>query len=369
MDKATYTYEALQQKYVNFITPALEVTIGSTTYSSREIPILNLEVELNADGSAGGCSFTVDSQYKAEASKWKNDFDKSVKAGAKLAVKGGYVKMEEIFYGYIDEYSFVYNGNEGPRIEITGIDGLGYLMSMREPLYAGQRQAKNLVEDILGKSVAKGYAKSATVGLLSGFQKLKTPIIKEQIDDWSFLNLLAGRYGASLFAVDGELIFDDVASDTKPLIKLAVGAGLRSFTKRVSLAHQVGRVEVWGRDVNQKPIRGTADTVTIGGAAGQSAAKLAPALQSAVLREYSEYARTQEECELMAQNRLNGIAMGLVSGEGACIGIPELIPGRYIEIDGLDSSTNGSYFVSRVKHRFDSEGYSTTFEVKGAKTK
>ena len=83
MDKATYTYEALQQKYVNFITPALEVTIGSTTYSSREIPILNLEVELNADGSAGGCSFTVDSQYRAEASKWKNDFDKSVKAGAR----------------------------------------------------------------------------------------------------------------------------------------------------------------------------------------------------------------------------------------------------------------------------------------------
>ena len=242
-------------------------------------------------------------------------------------------------------------------------------MSMREPLYAGQQQAKNLVEDILGKSVAKGYAKRATVGLLSGFQKLKTPIIKEQIDDWSFLNLLAQRYGASLFAVDGELIFDDVASDTKPLIKLAVGAGLRSFTKRVSLAHQVGRVEVWGRDVNQKPIKGTADTVTIGGAAEQSAAKLAPALQSAVLREYSEYARTQEECELIAQNRLNSIAMGLVSGEGACIGIPELIPGRYIEIDGLDSRTNGGYFISRVKHRFDSEGYSTTFEVKGAKTK
>ena len=124
--------------------------------------------------------------------------------------------------------------------------------------------------------------------------------------------------------MDGELIFDDVASDTKPLIKLAVGAGLRSFTKRVSLAHQVGRVEVWGRDVNQKPIKGTADTVTIGGAAEQSAAKLAPALQSAVLREYSEYARTQEECELIAQNRLNSIAMGLVSGEGACIGIPSL---------------------------------------------
>ena len=34
----------------------------------------------------------------------------------------------------------------------------------------------------------------------------------------------------------------------------------------------------------------------------------------AVLREYSEYARTQEECSRLAQNRLNSIAMGLVSG-------------------------------------------------------
>ncbi len=366
MDTSSYTYKALQKKYVNFITPALEVTIGNTTYSSKEIPILNLEVELTADGSAGGCTFTVDSQYKAEASRWKNDFDKSVKIGAKLAVRGGYVKMEEIFYGYIDDYSFAYSGEEGPNIEINGIDGLGYLMSMREPLYAGQQKAKNIVEDILSKSVAAGYAKKAKVGMLSGFE---TPIIKEQIDDWSFLNLMAGRYGATLFVVDGELIFDDVVSDTKPLLKLAVGAGLRSFTKRVSLAHQVGKVEIWGRDVNQKPIKGVADAVTVGGAEGKSAAQLVSGLKSAVLREYSEYVRTQKECELMAQNRLNGIAMGLVSGEGTCIGIPEIIPGRYIEIDGLDDSTNGSYFISRVKHRFDSAGYSTTFEVKGAKTK
>lgn len=365
MDTAAYTYEALQSKYVNFITPALEISIGGKTYSSKEIPIINLEVELTADGGAGGCSFTVDSQYKAEVSQWQNDFNKVVTPGAKLSVKGGYVKMEELFYGYVDEYSFRYSGNEGPYIDITGIDGLGYLMSLREPLYAGKQQAQDLVKSILSKSVSAGFAKKVTVGRLSGFA---TPILKEQVDDWSFLNLLAGRYGASLFAVDGELIFDNVVSDTKPILKLSVGAGLRSFTKRVSLAHQVGKVEIWGRDVNQKPIKGTANRVTVGGS-GKSAAELVSGLKSAVLREYSEFVRTEAECKLMAQNRLNSLAMGLVSGEGTCIGIPEIIPGRYIEIDGLDKATNGTYYISRVKHRFDSSGYSTTFEVKGAKTK
>lgn len=306
----------------------------------------------------------MDSEYKSEASRWVHDFDKSVKAGEKLVVKGGYVEKKELFYGYVDEYTFSYSGEEGQKIQITGIDGLGYLMNLREPLYAGQKQPKALVETILQKSVSAGFAKSIKVGALTGFE---TPAVKEQVDDWSFLNMLAERYGMSLFVVDGEMIFDEVLSSTSPILTLSSRLNLRTFTKRVSLAHQVGKVEVWGRDVNQQPLKGTADSVTAGGS-GKSASQLVPALKNAVLREYSEFARTQKECETLAQNRLNSIAMGLVSGEGSCIGIPELIPGRYIAIEGLDDGSDGSYFISRVRHRFDSSGYSTQFEFKGAKS-
>ncbi len=364
MDTESYTYEALQQKYGNFLAPALEITIGTKQYSSNEIPILNLEIELTADGTASGCSFTVDGQYKAQESCWRNDFGKQVKLGAKLIVKGGYVAKKELFYGYIDDYSFQFSGHEGPYIHISGLDGLGYLMSMREPIYAGQKKPAELVKSILNKSVSAGFAKKVTVGTLNGFA---TPVLKEQVDDWTFLNLLAGRYGATLFAVDGELIFDSIVSRTTPILTLTGGVNLRSFTKRVSLAHQVGKVEVWGRDVNHKAIKGSADQVTVGGS-GRSAAQLVPGLKKAVMREYSEFVRTEAECKLLAQNRLNGLAMGLVSGEGSCIGIPELIPGRYLQIKGLDANSNGTYFISRVRHRFDADGYSTAFEIKGART-
>lgn len=365
MDKSSYTYEALQKKYDNFISPAVEITIDGTTYKSREVPIINLEVEITADGGAGGCSFSIDSQYKASESKWVNGFDKHVKPGASLSISAGYVKQKEIFYGFVDEYSFSYTGNRGAQIDVTGIDGLGYLMNLREPIYAGKQEARSLIESILLKSKSAGFAKSVTVGKVS---KFTTPVVKEQVDDWTFLNLMARRYGMNLFAVDGELIFDKVITSTSPLITLGVRNGLRSFTKRVSLGRQVGKVEVWGRDVNQKPIKGSADSVSLKGD-GKSASGHVSGLKKAVMREYSEFVRTEKECATLAQNRLNEIASGLVSGSGLCIGIPELIPGRYIKIEGFNNSTDGSYFITGVRHQFNSNGYFTTFEVKGAKTK
>ena len=177
---------------------------------------------------------------------------------------------------------------------------------------------------------------------------------------------MAQRYGASILAVAGELIFDDVISKTAPIVTLTLGKSIRRFSKRVSLAHQVGKVEVWGRDVNQKAIKGTASRVTVNGS-GKTAPQWVSGLNDAVLRERNEYVRTQKECEALAQHRLNSIAMGFVSGEGECIGIPELIPGRYIKIDGADDKTVGTYFITRVRHRFSDGEYLTAFEVKGAK--
>lgn len=363
MDTGSYTYKALSKKYDQFLAPSFEIKVGSTELVSGHVNVRNLEVEINADGTAGGCSFTIEGEFDVKTKKWNNALLSTIKVGEKLLVSGGYVKRKELFYGYVDDYSIDYPEDGPPRITVTGLDGLGFLMSLCEPIYAGQRKANEVVQTILNKSVSAGFAKKVTVGALSGFE---TPIIKEHVDHWKFLNTLAARYGATLAVIDGEMIFDTVLTSTSPLIKLTMGVGLHNFQKRVSLAKQVGKVEVWGRDVNQKPIKGVASSVSVGGK-GKSAAELVSGLKNAVLREYNEYARTQEECKKLAENRLNGIAMGFVSGYGSCIGLPELIPGRYIEIDGADQQINGIYFVSKVRHIFGWNGYITEFEVRGAK--
>lgn len=363
MDQGSYTYFQLADKYKQFEAPGFEIQVDGKTLKQGQFHIPSVEVEISAGGAAGGCSFTIEGMYDYKNSFWENDSVKLIKPGAKLAIKGGYEERKELFYGYIDDYALEFSSDGSPRISVNGLDGLGYLMNMCEPIYAGEKKPKEIVQMVLQKSQSAGYAKSVTVGQLTGFE---TPIVKEQTDDWKFLQMMAQRYGATLFAVDGELIFDNVVTKTSPILTLTVGRSIKRFSKRVSLAHQVGKVEVTGRDVNQKAVTGTATRVTAGGE-GKTAAEWVSGLKDAVLRERSEYARTQKECETLAQHRLNSIAMGFVSGEGECIGIPELIPGRYLKIDGGDDKTNGTYFLTKVCHRISIHSYTTFFEVKGAK--
>ena len=363
MDKGSYTFQALSSKYEDFRGPAFTIKVDGTKLNSAEMPIASLEVELSADGSAGGCHFSVESLYDFSQSKWINNLAKTIQVGAKLEVLGGYVKQELIFYGYVDEYSMEYSGSAPPRLAVTGMDGFGYLMSCQEPIYGGKKTPQKVVEEILTKAVSAGYAKSKTVGTLSGFD---VPVIKERLDDYKYLRLMSERYCMSLFSVAGELIFDNVVANSSPLISLTVGMGLLDFQRRLSLQGQVGEVEIWGRDEKQNFIKGVAKSVSIGGS-GKSAVQLAPKFKQTALREYNEYVRTEKQCVELAQARLDSRALEFVSGSGTCVGIPELIPGRYITIKGLDDDTEGSYFITRVRHRFTGEGYYTQFEVKGAK--
>lgn len=363
MDQGTYTYASLAKKHDNFTAPGFEIQLNGKDLAPGKFLIPSVEVEISASGTAGGCSFTIEGQYDFENGAWVNNAASLVKPGAKLIVKGGYQERKELFYGYVDDFSIGFNSDGAPSIQVNGMDGLGYLMNLCDPIHAGEKKPKEIVETILQKSQSAGFAKSIKVGAMDDFE---TPIVKELADDWKFLCMMAERYGATLFAVDGELIFDKVLTKTSPILTLTIGKSIRSFTRRLSLAHQVGKVEVMGRDVNQKAVKGSASSVTTGGD-GKTAAEWVSGLKSSVLRERSEYARTQKECETLAQNRLNSIAMGFVSGEGECIGIPELIPGRYLKIDGGDEVINGTYFLSKVIHRFRQDEYVTAFEIKGAK--
>ena len=107
---------------------------------------------------------------------------------------------------------------------------------------------ENKINEILEKAKSAGFATSITVGNLPDFDSLD---VKEKIDDFKYLRLLADRYCMNLMALNGELIFDDVLSGGSPILSLTVGMGLMSFSRRVGLQGQVGEVEIWGRDEKQ----------------------------------------------------------------------------------------------------------------------
>ena len=102
MDKSTYTFQALSEKYEDFRGPAFTIKVDGKTLDSKELPIVQLEVNLS-DSLIGGCKFSVESLYDYEKSKWINSLEESIKVGDTVTVSGGYGKQEDLFCGYVYE--------------------------------------------------------------------------------------------------------------------------------------------------------------------------------------------------------------------------------------------------------------------------
>ena len=150
MDNGTYSISDLEKKYDGFLSPQIKILLDGDKLDTAQIPVSRLEVELSADGAAGGCSFEVESLFDYENQVWKQDIAKAVKAGASLEIYGGYKNddtVKPIFYGYVDDYMMVHSSQGAPKILVNGIDGFGFLMSCREPISGGEKKAKDSAEE------------------------------------------------------------------------------------------------------------------------------------------------------------------------------------------------------------------------------
>jgi len=367
MDKMSYPFATLSLKYKNFVAPSCEIAIGSLKVKETDCMIRDLMVELSADGAASGCSFYLYGIYDFEKTAFSSEVTSAVKVGAKLTVSLGYISTKKVFEGYVDEFTVEYNRTGDPCIFISGMDGLGYLMGVRDHVFAGETKVGEMVKKLLGGSVSAGAASSVTVG--ASVKDMTVQRIKEGIDSYTYLKTLARQLGVNLLSSKGELVFDKVITSTTSLTTLTYGDGLRSFRKRVSVANQPGKVIVHGLDINNEPVEGEVTSTKLSGSGSPAASTASKLLKKAVYEEDSPLAKTADECKALAQNRFDMLAIEYVNGFGTCVGLPELMAGRYVTVEGMDKNTNGSYFLSRVTHYFNEDGYNCSFEVKGAKSK
>lgn len=366
MDMGAYQFKSLEDKYGGFVAPAFTVSVGGKKLDSSKFHFSTITVDIDAGQGAGGCSFTLESQYDYEGGKWDNNLLGTIQVGEKIEIEAGYVKKKRVFYGFVDDYTINYSADSAPSLSVNGIDAKGFLMNAKDRKYMSEKSTAAVVKEILNECVSKGYAKKVTVGRIRDFE---AELIQEDMDDYHFLCFLAQTYNMCFLVVDGEIVFDSLMKKTKPILTLKLGVSLLSFSKTVSLRDQVGKVVVYGIDPRTlKPISGEAVNTSAAGA-GKEAGDLARGFNGIVEKELNYFVQTPQECKELAQALFDQRAYSFVSGKGRCLGIPELIPGRYITLGGFDKSASDKYFISKVTHEYSEEGYYTTFEVKGAKSK
>jgi phage protein D len=171
---------------------------------------------------------------------------------------------------------------------------------------------------------------------------------------------------AVFYVRDGSLSFARRRNDGDAIADIAWGEGLSSFSPTANIAKQITAVEVHGWSAKDgKAVVGKATRNDETGMEGgtQSGAQWIAALSNSPVLSISAAVHTQQEADDRAKAILDERAQDFVTGEGECVGLPDLLPDRMVKISGVGRAFSKTYYVTEVTHSIDGKGYRTRFKV------
>lgn len=193
---------------------------------------------------------------------------------------------------------------------------------------------------------------------------------QESESDWDFLKGIAKEIGFELYLELGILYFrrPRTRPETVPGT-FAYRDNLRSFEPSLSAEKPVSKVIVRGWDeIAKRPFQVevddpfAADRDVLGEQSG-----------SDFLDEgFGESVRILDDVVAASEEHARAIGVAyfrqkefeLITATGSCVGDPEFKAKRLIRIAGVGQRFSGTYYLTRVTHRFDDAGYLCDFEAK-----
>ncbi len=367
----------LAEKYSHFYAPAFTIELEGQDLVAQGIAVTGVTVDQITDGAAK-FSFTVAGLVKAYGSM---EPEKLFSFGQKVEIYLGYGSLKRlVIQGLITSVSYSFSTESPVEVRVEGYDLLFPMMRLRQVARKKKKQIWTQAKDSqVAEEIAREYFKKSEIADTKVIHQRITQ--KDEENDYQFLKRLAERNGFEIFArVEQEdktsifrfappLLETGNQHHPEPDLTLTFGQELFSFHPSLKMNQVVSQVIVRGWDPKtKKEIEAKAprrrppkrsEKIT-----GPEAAL--KALKEPVTLEVRLPVFSREEAQARAEALLLRASQGLVEGEGECIGLPELIPGKVVAIEGLSERFAGPYYVYQVTHTIGANGYRTTFKVKEA---
>jgi hypothetical protein len=367
------TYDAMYKKYDGFDMPCAEIEMNGQPFAKNKNNMLinDIRVELTSGFEASVASFRIYNAYSIgndqESTESKYLFDslkKQAVLGASAKVGLGYGdEMVSVFSGFIASVDFCFSEDEPPYIEITAMDAKGIMMASS---YAAQIAAKSYGDAV--RLVLKGvYDKTRAGGIVDKVTVSDTPDKKpgggnnkpsaETIEmvsesDYEFVVKAAKKFNYEFFVDRGNMIFRKARSVERPLTSLSASDGVIFYRLGYSLTGMVERIEV--RAMNP----GTGKTIVSKDKYNEklSTSSKAKSLIKGSRKIYIDPTIfSQEEADARLESLMTSMSYRLGSLDCECIGIPDIVPGRFMDI-AVGSPGDNRFYITSVVHELDRDG-------------
>ncbi len=351
---------ALKNKYRNFSVPSHRINVeGKDIKEKLNADISHLSVELTAEYEASGATFTVVNQYQED----QTDFDskgvyKELQLGAKVEIMLGYISVETVFTGLITEVEYNFNGDSSPSITVSCMDAKCLLMKIQRLEVRKEKKVSQVVTALLSEQPISEYISGKDVSLTTP----EVSVIQLNMEsDYNFIVKQAQYFGCEFFIIAGKAYFRNKASMTSPIFTISPNdGGMLSAKLSLRGAGLVDTLEVVG--IN--PENDQAITVSNKLPGKFSEGSTAKKMLSKTQRTYFDSNVTSvDDAKKRAAILSDSIARDFGVLEVNSVGNPEIVPGRFIKVEGLSKTAKQSYYITKVLHEYDSEmGFTTNFE-------
>jgi phage protein D len=274
----------------------------------------------------------------------------------------------ELYMGYGDELqpmmlgeitsvepSFPENGS--PVIAISGYDK-SYRLRHSDPV---PRDFKYMTDSVIVAQIALENMLIPVVDPSPWFHEH----ITQKGSDFAFIRELAVENLFDVYVNWDKLYFQFPRQGQAYVLEW--GKSLLSFKPRLSTAAMTGLQII--RGYNEQLAQAVIGVATgallsidnIIEKLGPSALELLASLGRRLI--HKQKIKTPIDATGFAMALLKDILEGLYEGSGSCIGIPDLRPGKFVQIEGVGKRFSGSYRLRRVSHHMSDSGYTTDFEI------
>ncbi|MCM1157424.1 MAG: phage baseplate assembly protein V [Bacteroidales bacterium] len=347
---AVYTYDELVKEYQDFRVPAAAIYIGNSkenVIAAKKAAVESIRITLSADQTAV-LSFRIVNGFDLTTHSMQGEIKELFRVGKVIEAALGYgSSLTTVFKGYIAEYKTVYQ--EMPAISVTALDLRKLLMQSRRRKY---KYAENTYSQIFSEVMGNYRKLYDTLHVDSVEQKEE---LTQNDTDYRFIrDELCRKGNREFFVVGKDVYFKKPEEEGSSFLELEWGKNLISF--QAGSGYCNGQMKVYSCQEDktwntaQTSIKTGDDTPSLTAETQIEEWELGAGLDTQILTNWLD----KKASEKKEKNR---------TAAGTLIGLPELVPGRYIKIKGVDSDDEGIYYLKEVSHSFDHDGFITSFSV------
>ena len=373
---ATHKYLDLKKKYDNFEYPLVVLTINGKEFGKNKSDFIvsDIEVELTSGYEASIATFCLYNTFEHHTSEFRTKEVKDyILLGSSVELAMGYgMQAQMVFCGFISRVNFFYESGEMPGIRVTAMDVKGVMMANK---YSRQLTATSFgeaVKEILNKGP---YMAMTGSGLIKNVMVSDTPdklmntaatskasdrtIEMVAESDYEFVVKAAKKYNYEFFSECGNVYFRKAKQNAETVMKMGPAEGMKTFDVEYDVTGLVETIKARGNDVSKARVIEAKQKFNQKISMGNKAKKLIKNSEKVYL---DATITSKEEADYRVESLMEEMAYRFGTIQCTCIGMPELLPGKFLELHSLGEPVDNQFYLTKVIHKIDSiRGYETTF--------